>query len=219
MKCPYCGGEVSFQNEKCPYCGRENAEGILFQKEIKQKIERNRLLKPFLIKQKTPELVQRMLTRILFVVSGVNLLLFVCCISFYVWSERDSRRVPAAESHAESFAGSLRNGTEYYTETFFEEMNAFMDAMESGSIPNRNSLSFLVEYGYRAMRETAINSDADEETQLLIRAFFCGYIGISEEDAAFLDAAKAEDAPYTPPDELVEMAVSAIEKRVKEDIS
>ena len=52
MNCPYCGSLLTYQDVVCPYCGRTNKGGVAFQKEVYDRIERNRLLRPFLINKK-----------------------------------------------------------------------------------------------------------------------------------------------------------------------
>lgn len=209
MKCPYCGGEFSSQSIKCPFCGRENAEGIAFQNEIQKRIERNRLLRPFLIKQKTPELVQRMLTRIFFVIAGVNILLIAFSLGFYMWSQRESDRIPEAGSQAKAYETEFLDGADV---SFITE---FLEDIENKRELDRNNFFLLVGDGYAAMRESRTMENR-EETVLLLRAFFQGYLKLSEEEAAFLDAAAKEDAPYFPDSELEDIAVAAIEENMKE---
>ena len=51
MKCMYCGGEVPAKSTKCPYCGKENASGIAFMQEVRQKEERNKQLPEKILKK------------------------------------------------------------------------------------------------------------------------------------------------------------------------
>ena len=94
MKCLNCGGQVSYQEIACPYCGTENPEAIAFQKEILEKIERNRLLGPFLRKQKTPELMLLKLLILCGVLFVVNIGIMVACVGVHLWSEKAKDKGP-----------------------------------------------------------------------------------------------------------------------------
>lgn len=207
MKCPYCGGEVSSQSVKCPYCGRDNKEGIAFQEEVRKRIEKNRLLRPFLIKQKTPELVQRMLTRILLIIAGVNVLLIVCSFGVYMWSGRESKTVPESGSHAEAYVQNFGFGEEYYAESFGESVRDYLACEESGKMPSGGDIEQMVQAAYHAMKS------GEDETY--IRAFFSGYLALDDKECAFLDAALEEDAPYSVDNNLKDIAVEAVLKRAE----
>ena len=114
MKCQYCGGEVSSQSIKCPYCNQDNPEGIAFQKEVYKRIERNKLLKPFLLKQKTPELVQKMLTRVIIIAIVVNILLFVLLVVMVALSDTDIFPLTRKGEHAKEFAEEFWGNGDYY---------------------------------------------------------------------------------------------------------
>lgn len=206
MKCSYCGGEVSSQSEKCPYCGRENAAGIAFQEEVKKKIEKNRMLRPLLIRQETPKLVQRMLTRIIAVIGGTAVFLTVCSFALYLFSEREPNRTPEGGSHAAAYAQSFGSG-DFYDESFQEAVREYIENVEDGRLPSRNSVELMVTYAYWKVR-------ADGEDSY-IRAFFCGYLMLEDSECAFLDAALAEDAPYSPDQNSIALAVEAILKRAE----
>ena len=187
MKCPNCGGEVPSQSIECPYCGSINPEGVAFSQEIQKKIERNKLLKPFLIKQKKPELVQRMLTRILLILVGVNVLLFVFAMGISVWSYHEVVRVPVSGSKAEQYETVFGMCQEFYCNEFLRDMNEFIDAMEAGQIPEQREIGYILDSAYRALLYT---QDEDERLrQELIdtmQAFFLGYLGLSEEEISCL---------------------------------
>lgn len=34
MKCPFCGANLSLEDEKCPYCGTPNPEGCRHQENL-----------------------------------------------------------------------------------------------------------------------------------------------------------------------------------------
>lgn len=218
MKCPYCGGEVSSQSVNCPYCGNINPEGVAFQEEVQKKIERNRLLKPFLIKQKTPELIQKMLTRIAFILIGVNVLLFVFSIGLYVWGDRKETRIPQKGSYAEQYYSVFMEADDYYFSSFVgKEMNEMIDMLENGEKPDHDDISYLVSDACKLLADAQKGPEAyRQEVMLTLQAFFRGYLGLSEEEAAFLEP--EEDGTYDrfPDTEKVEAIVSGIENRLQE---
>lgn len=219
MKCPYCGGEVSSQESKCPFCGRENPEGAAFQTEINKKIERNRLLKPFLIKQKTPELVQKMLTRILFIIIGINVALFAFSIGLYVWADVAGvlGRSPVPGSHAEQYRTAFLQVDNYSFLSCTEEMQKFIDDLKSGQMPDKRQISWLVDYAYDT---AAIMEGKPEKIRQramdVLYAFFNGYLGLSEEETAFLEPDENGEYDWEPDEVLAERAVTAIERRLLE---
>ena len=83
MKCVNCGGELDSQAIKCPYCGSRNQAGLAFYKDVYEKVNRNKLLAPLLLRQKTPELVQRMLTRIIIAMGMLGAVLMGISIGLF----------------------------------------------------------------------------------------------------------------------------------------
>lgn len=220
MKCPYCGGEVSSQESKCSFCGRENPEGVAFRAEINRKIERNRLLKPFLIKQKTPELAQKLLTRILVIIIGINTALVIFSMGLYLWadSEADKKsRIPASGSHAEQYRTEfLREDTYYYT-ACMEEMQNFFDSLQSGQMPDKEEISRLVEYAYDAAEGMAGEPEENrKEAMTFLYAFFNGYLGLTEEETAFLEPEENGGYDRYPDEALTGRAADAIERKLLE---
>lgn len=212
MKCSHCGGEVSSQSISCPFCGSPNPEGIAFQKEVKEKIERNRLLKPFLIKQKTPELVQKMLTRIWVILIAFNMVLFLCTFFIYLWSERDrSREIPQG-SHAESFVNAYGNAGSFWYDNFWEQLYEVMDCMESGVRPEYYRVERLVEASYDVWRETTETAATDEteDIRLVLQAFFRGYLGFSEEEMDFLAPDAEGNYGYVMPENEKQKAIALV---------
>ncbi|MGN0431584.1 MAG: hypothetical protein ACI4EQ_04425 [Lachnospiraceae bacterium] len=195
MKCPYCGGEVSSQSISCPFCGRENPEGIAFQEEVRRKIERNKLLKPFLIKQKTPELVQKMLSRILIILVVLNAVLFFSTFFIFLWAERDRTREPQPGGHAEQFLAQFDTTGNWGYNNFCDRMYRIMDAVDAGEEIADYEVEWLVEYAYDAVAE---NADSEQENAgeciLTVQAFFRGYLGFTDEEMAFLSP--NEDGKY-----------------------
>lgn len=187
MKCPYCGGEVPSQSISCPFCGRENPEGIAFQEEVRKKIERNKLLKPFLIKQKTPELVQKMLTRIWVILIALNGVLLLFSFFVFLWTERGHGRKPADGSHAERVVTQFDSTGNWEYDNFCDKMYDILDAVENGEEIGEYDVEWVVEYAYDAVSHNTEGEHANsEECLMTVDAFFRGYLGFSEEDMVFL---------------------------------
>lgn len=216
MKCPYCGGEVSSQSISCPFCGRENPEGIAFQEEVKAKIERNKLLKPFLIKQKTPELVQKMLTRIWVVLIVLNVVLFVGSFLIYMWGEMGDTRTPEPGSFAEHYLSEYDVTGNWEYDNFCEMMQKIMDAKESGENPSDYEVEYLVDYAYDAIAENAKKpAENSEEIVLTVHAFFRGYLGFEEADMAFLLPEEDGEYSYSPDEGLKDAAIQLVWEKLE----
>ena len=216
MKCQYCGGEVSSQSIKCPYCNQDNPEGIAFQKEVYKRIERNKLLKPFLLKQKTPELVQKMLTRVIIIAIVVNILLFVLLVVMVALSDTDIFPLTRKGEHAKEFAEEFWGNGDYYYKEFCLEMYEFIDSVEEGHMPDRYCLSGVVTHAYYVVSNM---EELDEQTcqtmQMTLDAFFRGYIGLSDEEMEFLESDKEKRYPYGMEDYVEEAAVRAIKEKLE----
>lgn len=222
MKCPYCGGEMYAQSVKCPYCGRENAEGIAFQQEISRRIERNKLLKPFLIKQKTPELVQRMLTRIIIVAVIGNLLLFVLCIGALMWKDREISAKVDPGIHAGAYLDAFYDkGTGYWYVDFFEQANSIIDMMENNEKPDESEVESLLWDAWRLCGEMAAKYEPEEreEIECYLKAFFTEYLGVPKEDLSLLFAHDLDGDDFgTLPAEELDAAVRAVMDRIAEEM-
>lgn len=216
MKCPYCGGEVPAQSVACPFCGQENPEGIAFQKEVQEKIERNKLLKPFLIKQKTPELIQKMMTRIIVILVVVNVVLLGFSFLLTVWSVREEVRVPAEGSFAELYLEDFRDFDDYYFNNYYRELKKQIEMLDNGEMPEEAEIQNLVKDAHRALEE-----NEGEEIQAAIYryevAFFRGVLGLTEEESIFLEPDENGEYPILfSDDEATVLAVAAIQKKYEE---
>lgn len=220
MKCPNCGGDVPSQSLACPYCGTANEEGIAFQEEIQKKIERNKLLKPFLIKQKTPELVQKMLTRILLILFGVNASLVVIALVFYMWGERKGKeRFPAEGSMAEAYYDTFIEMDNYYFSGFLREANDTIEMIENGEMPESEDIEYLIRYAYYALEAGQEEEEAvREEIRLTVDAFFMGYLKLADEEMQALAPKEDGSYDYSVDKELSEQMKQAIEERLQEVI-
>ena len=219
MKCPYCGGEVSSQSPNCPYCGAVNPEGVAFQEEIQKRIERNKLLKPFLIKQKTPELMQRMLSRILLILVEVNVLLFVFSVGIYIWGEREQERTAAQGSQAQRYETIFPEVQNYYYDKFVDDMNEMIDLMEEGQVPDREDILTFLDHCYDMFYYMQSEpEELKEEAYFTMKAFFMGYVGLTKEEAACFEP--KEDGSYDRfiDDGAAEQIALIMEERMKEAV-
>lgn len=216
MKCPYCGGEVPAQSIACPFCGQENPEGIAFQKEVQEKIERNKLLKPFLMKQKTPELIQRMMTRIIIILVIVNVVAFGFTFLLAVFATQEEVRVPASGSFAELYLEEINDLDDYYFNNYYRELKDQLDMLDNGEMPEEAEIQNLVDNAHRALEESE-GEEIQESIYLYEVAFFRGFLGLSEEESLFLEP--DEDGEYGvmfSDDERVTVATEAIQDKYEE---
>lgn len=213
MKCPYCGGEISSQGLKCEFCGRENEEAVRFRNQLQEKSERNRLLRVLLLRQKKPELVQKMLTRVIVVMTFANLLLMACSLGIYLVADREAGREPGKGSSAETFYREYTgNSSDYFSVTFFREQNEYIDRLEAGEVPDETAVSLLVSGAYSVVSTVEDTEPVLEE----MCAFFMGYIGLSEEEMAFLKPDEDGEYPYSLNRETEEKTVALILEKQKE---
>ena len=218
MKCPNCGGNIPMESLSCPYCGTANQERIDFLEEIQRKIERNKLLKPFLLKQKTPELVQKMLTRIFLILLGVNVLIFVATFGFFMWGERDgSRRVPQEGSMAQEYYDTFIETEHYYFAIFLREAGDMIEMTESGEVPEEDDIEDLIRYGYEAV-EAAQEEETPvrEEIRLTVDAFFMGYLGLSEAEMQVFLPGEDGNYDYSVDSELLQKTTEIIMDKLQE---
>lgn len=219
MKCPYCGGEVSSQSLKCPYCGADNPEGVAFQEELQKKIDRNKLLRPFLIKQRTPELVQRMLTRIMIILAAINIVLFGFSIGIYIWGERDIVRVAGQGSIAQRYELTFMENQNYYYDSFLREMNELIDLMEEGQVPERRKLTYFLDDAYDALYFTQNESEATrQEVLLTVKAFLMGYVGLTEQEMEGFAPDQNGTYELYMDDAVLEQTVTVMEEKIKEAV-
>ena len=217
MKCPYCGGEVSSQSLKCTFCGRENEEGMQFWQELQEKSERNRLLKPLLLRQKKPELAQKMLTRVIVILTIANVLMFAISLGIFLIATKEEVREPEAGSFAGNFYEEYIGNTDYFFMSFFIEQNEYIDMIEAGEAPDEGKVRILVGDAYDVMRDLG---EEDEKTAEMVeenmRAFFMGYIGLTEDEMAFLEPNEDGTYSYFLDYDLEDKTIALILERQKE---
>lgn len=191
MKCPHCNGEVKYNQITCPYCGKENEEAIEFLGAVQQKIERNRLLGPFLRRMKRPELALRVVERVAVILLLLNVLLVAGCFLFHDFVVKK----PANDSYAKIYVNDFESKQTYHFGNFHESVKKYLE-WEEGDAP-------LDEYFFDDMFRDAYlalaKADTDElwdEYYLFATAFFQGYLGMTKEQCAFLIPADGEYERY-----------------------
>ncbi len=220
MKCPYCGGEVPSQSTKCPYCGMENPEGVAFQEEVQRKIERNRLLRPFLLKQKKPELVQKMLTRILLLVTVFNVLLIMGSFGLYYWSysANSEDKEPAPGSRATHFRENYYDANNFWQLEFYTDVDTLVTLRESRQEISYACISSVVYSAYSVMREAdSAGTEEKAKTEEFCRVFFGEYLGLNEQEMEFLQPGDDGKYAYSQEENLMERAIQAISEKTVEE--
>jgi len=217
MKCPYCGGEVSSQSVACPFCGRENPEGIAFQEEVQKKIERNKLLKPFLIRQKKPELVQRLLSRMIGILLIINIVMLTLTFIAFLLIEREPNRKPEKGSYAELYFSDFQGVNDYYFDRYYKNVIEFMEHLDKGEMADDYEVESLIDSARRALEESQ-EQEYQEEIYLHTKAFFEGVLGLTEEESAILEPDEEGEYGYLYSDDIRrETAIGAVKKKMKEN--
>lgn len=189
MKCMYCGGEVPAKSTKCPYCGKENASGIAFMQEVRQKEERNKQLPEKILKKNASWLSQKILTRIILVSAVLNILLLSLSFFMFLWSEREPAvSSPSAGSHAERYLAEYGQWNDYYITRFTEYMDEYLAAKVSGEEVDEDDINSLVEAAYDLAMQIYDGRLTDGEAAYaaeLTDTFFRGYMGLPEDMQIF----------------------------------
>ena len=218
MKCPNCGGEVSYKSEMCPYCGTPHFEGIQFQEDIRRKIERNKLIRPFVLLKKSPELAYKLITKLFWIFSIANVVLFVFCIGLTMWNDREIKKELIAGSHAERYLQDFLDLDDYYKVEFFGSMSEFIECVQKGEIPDEQRLEYLLDDAYDYFRDTRDQSEEIKgEADLLLKAFFMGYIGLEENMITIPQPDKYGYYKYSLDDELVTKTIEYMKQKMEEE--
>lgn len=193
MKCPYCGGVLSYQDVVCPYCGRENREGVEFQREVADKIEQNALLRIFLRNKKKPELIRIVLTRMVFIVALLNVAIIAFTICVCVWAKEGLARKPKADGFSGIYVKEFSDMDDYQYGNFHERAEEVMQYIDGDVIhytADRYTLYLMVDSGYASLYEsTGKERDARYAFQ---KAYYMGYFGLTEEQIEFLKGDNGE---------------------------
>ena len=217
MNCPYCGALLTYQDVVCPYCGRKHKEGVAFQKEVYDRIERNRLLRPFLINKKKPEVLKRVMLRMVFILVFFNMMLITFALTVAWWSEEGYTKKPKEDMFSGLYVEAFPYMEDYSFKNFMEHATSCMRYMEKGEYEkiDEGNLSLLVDYGYQALADNT----GEEHAKMyeIQKAYYLGYWGLSEEDVDVLEPDEGNEYGSLFPDfELREETIAAILARVQE---
>lgn len=217
MKCTNCGGEVDSQAISCPYCGSRNEAGIAFYQEVCRKIQRNRLLAPILLRQQTPELVQRLLTRIILAMGILGVVFLGISLGMYLLMEDPvySNRRPAPDSYAAEYVKVAEDYYNFEYGYWKRYSNEFLDAWDSGRKIKTSCIERMLDHGFRVYYETEIDAQLQEQARLEVDAMLLGILQLSEEELELFHKADAEYTYSILPDpEAQERLVSLIETKL-----
>lgn len=186
MKCINCGGEVDSQSTRCPYCGSDNAEGIKFQQEVAEKLARNKLLPKFILKDKTPDILQKLLWRVMFSFALAGIVLMGVSFALYCISDNLMASKEPYGYAKESYYARIENAADIYI--FPEEyMNEIIVALDTGVKPYRSRVEYVLEYTYRLMvPDTYQDKEGYHDICLECYAFLKGYLCLQEEEIEYL---------------------------------
>lgn len=186
MKCINCGGEVDSQSTKCPYCGSDNAEGIKFQQEVADRLARNKLLPKFILKDKTPDILQKLLWRVMFSFTLAGIVLMGVSFTLYCISDNLMASKEPYGYAKESYYTRTENAADIYI--FPEEyMNEIIVALDTGVKPYRSRVEYVLEYTYRLMvPDTYQDKEGYHDICLECYAFLKGYLCLQEEEIEYL---------------------------------
>lgn len=194
MKCINCGGEIDSQAPVCLYCGSRNPEGLAFYKEVYRRIQRNRLLAPILLRQKTPELVQRMLTRIIIAMAALGMVLVVISLTMYLFMNdpisSDAR--PNEDSYASEYVRVQEN---YYNREYLDWIqysNEFLNALDEGRIPDMMYIEGMLNFGFRVYYADRMDAQFQVQARQQVDAMLQGVLELSREELALFHTADAQ---------------------------
>lgn len=217
MNCPYCGALLTYQDVVCPYCGRKHKEGVAFQKEVYDRIERNRLLRPFLINKKKPEVLKRVMLRMVFILVFFNMMLITFALGVSWWASEGDKNSPKGRMFSGLYAEEFPYMEDYSFKNFMEQATSCMRYMEKEEFGkmDEGTIDLLVSFGYQALAENT--GKEREEMYEIQKAYYVGYWGLSEEELAFLEPDNGSE--YTsmfPNIEKKAVAIDAILAKIQE---
>lgn len=217
MKCANCGGEVDSQAVRCPYCGGRNDAGISFYKEVYQKVNRNKLLAPVLLRQKTPELIQHMLNRIILAMGILGIVFIAISVALYLMIDDPVYRndEPAPNSYAAEYvkiSDSYNNGS---YQDWIRYANEFLDRWNSGSKIESYRIEMMLEYGFRVCYSDRVDDQLRQQAQSEVNAMLEGVLGLGEEELALFHKADEQSVYSVRPDPAArEQLISLIEAKL-----
>lgn len=218
MKCANCGGEIDSQAIVCVYCGSRNEEGLAFYREVYRRVQRNRLLAPVLLRQKTPQMIQRMLTRIIVGMGMLGMVLLGISLGLYLLvpdpAYSDAR--PDSGSYAAEYVDIADDYNNLSYRSWIEYSNIIMDTLDRGETPGTNAVRGLLEYGFRIYYAEEMDAQLQAQARLQVDAMLRGVLELGEEEMALFHKADERYAYSVSPDmEAQQQLVSLIEDRLK----
>lgn len=217
MNCPYCGALLTYQDVVCPYCGRKHKEGVAFQKEVYDRIERNRLLRPFLINKKKPEVLKRVMLRMVFILVFFNMMLITFALGVSWWASEGDKNSPKGRMFSGLYAEEFPYMEDYSFKNFMEQATSCMRYMEKEEFGkmDEGTIDLLVSFGYQALAEN-IGKEREEMYEIQ-KAYYVGYWGLSEEELAFLEPDNGSEYTSVFPNiEKKAVAIDAILAKIQE---
>lgn len=180
MKCPSCGGEVSSQSARCPYCGNVYEPGALFQREIAEKVARNKLLPKFILKSRTPDMVQMLLTRVVVGFGLAAFLITAAAFCIYMAGERVGQRTPRPDSYAQKYLSKYTAEDTAYIEDDLarEYRDEVMEAVNTGQEVKEYQVEAVLRNVCKVLRDETVGETAKEQ----IYAFLYGYLLLTEDE-------------------------------------
>lgn len=186
MKCVNCNGEIDSQAIKCPYCGSRNEAGIQFNKEVYEKVHRNKLLGPILLRQQTPELMQKVLTWIILALLAVSAVFFGIG-TFLGASSYDSTTESAAVQEG-SFAEIYQQSQGGYELSDYRNWvvfaDTFIDTWETGGTIREYQAVELILAAYDLMHNDEMPESYKQAGLEEVNAVFVDIMQFSEEEMA-----------------------------------
>ncbi len=217
MKCTNCGGEIDSQALVCRYCGGRNEAGIAFYKEVYQRIQRNKLLAPLLLRQKTPELVQRMLTRIIAALVILGMALAGVSMGMVLMKKEPvySDVQPEAGSYAAVYAREQGDYTNNEYQNWIWYSNQFLDELDEGRVPGRICIEEMLDYGFRTYYSERMDAQQQEQARLQVDAMLKGVLELDQQELALFHKA---DERYTysrvPDPDALEQLMALVEEKL-----
>ncbi len=211
MKCVNCGGEVDSQSAKCPYCGSLNEEGLKFQQEVASKLARNKLLPKFILKDKTPDMLQSFLWRVMFSFTVAGVLLFVVGFGVYYIADELLGNVDPYGYAKEVYYTRTENTDEIYV--FPEDyMMEIMVDLDTGVKPYRSRVEYVLEYTYRLMvTDSYREKEGYHDLSLECYAFLKGYLQMEESEIEYL---LENDGERYPDEEVITQLTDLVGERI-----
>lgn len=181
MKCKNCGGEIDSHLTHCPYCNTVNEEGVIFQEDLRRKLEKIFLLKPFIIKNKTPEMISKIMNRSILTLLILNFVLIALGFTVYtVFISNIKVEKPREGTYAYEY-GDFRQGR------YYEELYEWFEDIKAGEIPSNYTIESIIESEFERIKEMdEMTEEEREQTEFYVKAVLEGVLGLTEEEMEYL---------------------------------